>query len=148
MEAANTTIESVLTFLGRQGIIEYTPTKTAESVISEENDIFNIKTPKAGLFESLVTVGERVKKGQPMANIIDPYEGEIVKTILYFILFVAVIPVGAGFATKLLMEMNDKIGAKYVHIGMIAIPAVLLILFLLIYFIIYGIPLPVEIFNI
>ena len=66
-----------------------------------------------------------------------PRGGEIVKTILYFILFVAVIPVGAGFATKLLMEMNDKIGAKYVHIGMIAIPAVLLILFLLIYFIIY-----------
>lgn len=81
MEAAKTTIESVLTFLGRQGIIEYTPTKTEESVIVEENDIFNIKTPKAGLFESLVTVGERVKKGQPMANIIDPYEGEIVKTI-------------------------------------------------------------------
>ncbi|MGN0154326.1 MAG: M14 family metallopeptidase [Lachnospiraceae bacterium] len=81
MEAAELTIESVLTFLGRQGVIDYAPTQTTDPVIVEEEDIFNIKTPKAGLFESLVTVGEKVKEGQPMANVIDPYEGEIVEVL-------------------------------------------------------------------
>lgn len=82
MEAAELTIESVLTFLGRQGIIAYEPTRTGQSVIVQEEDIFNIKTPKAGLFQTLVTVGESVKAGQPMANIIDPYEGEIIEVLI------------------------------------------------------------------
>ncbi len=81
MEAAELTIESVLTFLGRQGVIAYEPTITMESVIVEEDEIFNIKTPKAGLFQPLVKVGESVKAGQPMANVIDPYEGEIIKVL-------------------------------------------------------------------
>lgn len=81
MEAAKLTVESVLTFLGRQGMIDYEPTAVTESVIVEEDEIFNIKTPKAGLFQPLVTVGELVKEGQPMANIIAPYEGEIVETL-------------------------------------------------------------------
>ena len=81
MEAAELTVESVLTFLGRQEMIDYEPTAVTESVIVEEDGIFNIKTPKAGLFQPLVTVGELVKEGQPMANIIAPYEGEIVETL-------------------------------------------------------------------
>lgn len=81
MEAAELTIKSVLTFLGRQGVIEYEPGSSMESAIVEEQDIFNIKTPKAGLFETLVTVGEMVKAGQPMANVIDPYEGEVVEVL-------------------------------------------------------------------
>lgn len=81
MEAAELTIESVLTFLGRQGVITYEPTITMESVIVEEDEIFNIKSPKAGLFQPLVKVGESVKEGQPMANVVDPYEGEIIKVL-------------------------------------------------------------------
>lgn len=81
MEAAELTIESVLTFLGRQGVIAYEPTITMESVIVEEDEIFNIKSPKAGLFQPLVKVGESVKEGQPMANVVDPYEGEIIKVL-------------------------------------------------------------------
>lgn len=81
MEAARLTVESVLTFLGRQNMIAYEPVTERESVIVQEDDIFNIKTPKAGLFQTLVTVGESVKSGQPMANIIDPYEGEVLEVL-------------------------------------------------------------------
>lgn len=81
IDAAKLTIESVLTFLGRQGIIDYEPTITTESVVVEEEDIFNIKTPKAGLFQPLVKVGESVKAGQAMANVIDPYEGDIIDVL-------------------------------------------------------------------
>lgn len=81
MEAARLTVESVLTFLGRQNMIAYEPVTDRESVIVQENDIFNIKTPRAGLFQALVTVGESVKSGQPMANIIDPYEGEVLEVL-------------------------------------------------------------------
>ncbi len=82
MEAAGLTVESVLTFLGRQNMIAYEPVTDRESIIVQENDIFNIKTPRAGLFQALVTVGESVKSGQPMANIIDPYEGEVLEVLI------------------------------------------------------------------
>lgn len=81
MEAAELTMESVLTFLGRQGILNYDTTLSNESTVVEEDNLFNIKTPRAGLFQSLVAVGESVKKNQTLANIIDPYEGEVIKTL-------------------------------------------------------------------
>ena len=81
LDAARITIESVLTFLGRQGILEYEPTLTDTSTVVEEGELFNIKTPRAGLFQPLVTVGASVKKNQPMAQIIDPYEGEVIETL-------------------------------------------------------------------
>lgn len=81
IEAAELTIESVLTFLGRQGIISYQPTTETVSTVIEEDDLFNIKTPRAGLFLPLVTVGESVVAGQPLAQVIDPYEGEILETL-------------------------------------------------------------------
>lgn len=80
-EAAQLTIESVLTFLGRQRVITYEPAQTAESVVVEEDDLFNIKTPKAGLFRPLVRVGQSVTTGQPMAEVIDPYEGEVIEVL-------------------------------------------------------------------
>lgn len=80
--AAHLTVESVLTFLGRQGILDYEETVTTSSTLVQENDLFNIKTPRAGLFRPLVTVGESVKKDQPLANIVAPYEGEVTETLV------------------------------------------------------------------
>lgn len=80
-EAAGLTIESVLTFLGRQGIIEYDVSDTRESVVVGEGNLFNIKAVRGGLFRSLVEVGEKVVEGQPMAEVIDPYEGEVIETL-------------------------------------------------------------------
>lgn len=80
-EAAGLTIESVLTFLGRQGIIEYDVSDTRESVVVGEENLFNIKAVRGGLFRPLVEVGEKVVEGQPMAEVIDPYEGEVIETL-------------------------------------------------------------------
>lgn len=80
-EAAEFTIESVLTFLGRQGVIEYEATQTKESIVIGEEKLFNIKAKRAGLFRALVGVGEEVKAGQPMAEVVDPYEGEVLETL-------------------------------------------------------------------
>lgn len=80
-EAAGLTIESVLTFLGRQGIIEYDASDTRESVVVGEENLFNIKAVRGGLFRPLVEVGEKVVVGQPMAEVIDPYEGEVIETL-------------------------------------------------------------------
>ncbi|MDD6070449.1 MAG: succinylglutamate desuccinylase/aspartoacylase family protein [Clostridiales bacterium] len=80
-EAARLTIESVLTFLGRQGIIEYEASVTRESIVVGEENLFNIKAVRGGLFRPLVEVGEEVKAGQPMAEVIAPYEGEVIETL-------------------------------------------------------------------
>lgn len=82
MEAAELTIESVLTFFGRQGILEYEATADGKSTVVEEENLFNIKTPRAGLFLPMVSVGEFIKAGQPLAQIIHPYEGEVVETLV------------------------------------------------------------------
>lgn len=79
--AAGLTIESVLTFLGRQGVILYEATETRESIVVGEDNLFNIKATRAGLFRTLVEVGEEVTAGQSMAEVVDPYEGEVLETM-------------------------------------------------------------------
>lgn len=79
--AALLTIESVLTFLSRQGVIEYETSDKRESIIVGEEKLFNIKAKRGGLFRALVDVGEEVKAGQTMAEVIDPYEGEVLETL-------------------------------------------------------------------
>ena len=38
-------------------------------------------TSESGVFESLVKAGEEVRVGQPLANIIHPYESELIETL-------------------------------------------------------------------
>lgn len=80
-ESANTAIRSILTFLSKQGIVDYSSHDGFISTVVEDTDMKSVRTKVSGLFESKVHVGEEVVAGQILAEIIHPYEGEVIATL-------------------------------------------------------------------
>lgn len=79
--SAGQAVLAVMNFLSRQGMIKYNiPDSIHPKVVRDENMIL-IKTAKSGIFEPMVKAGEEVRTGQPLANIMDPYEGDILETL-------------------------------------------------------------------
>lgn len=74
-------IQSILTFLSKEGIVEYYGHDGYISMVVEDTDMVSVRTKKSGIFESKVIVGQEVNKGQILAEIIDPYEGEVIDTL-------------------------------------------------------------------
>ncbi len=74
-------IRSVLTFMNKEGIVEYQGHDGYISSVVDDRDMISVRTKMSGIFEEIVGVGDEVEKGQPLANIINPYEGEIVETL-------------------------------------------------------------------
>lgn len=81
-ESAEEVINAVLSFLNKREIIEY---KCHEGYISELIDgsqLVNVKNSKSGFFVRHAKVNSRVRKGEKLAEIIDPYSGELLDEIL------------------------------------------------------------------
>lgn len=79
--SAGQAVLAVMNFLSGQGIIKYAVPEHVESKIVRDADLISVKTAKSGMFEPAVQAGEAVKTGQVLANIIDPYEGDILETL-------------------------------------------------------------------
>ena len=79
--SAGQAVLAVMNFLSAQGIIKYTIPGKLQSKVVQDNDMFPVKTEKSGIFEAMVKAGEEVKTGQPLANILDPYEGDVLETL-------------------------------------------------------------------
>ena len=62
---------------GKKGGVE---SSTGSTVIYDV-DLIPIRAMKAGIYESKIQVGDVVKKGQVLAHIIDPLEGEVVEEL-------------------------------------------------------------------
>lgn len=79
--SAGQAVLAVMNFLSRQGMIKYSVPVDMPSKIVHDVDLTLIKTAKSGIFEPMIKVGEEVETGQPLANILDPYEGDILETL-------------------------------------------------------------------
>lgn len=79
--SAGQAVLAVMNFLSRQDIIRYTVPGGLTSKVVNDSDLVSIKTAKSGFFAPMVKVGEAVETGQPLANILDPYEGDILETL-------------------------------------------------------------------
>lgn len=79
--SAGQAVLAVMNFLSAQGIIKYTIPGKLQSKVVQDNDMFPVKTEKSGIFDAMVKAGEEVKTGQPLANILDPYEGDVLETL-------------------------------------------------------------------
>lgn len=80
--SAGQSVLSVMKFLSSLGIIKYQyreSQKTPEVVY--DTDMVSVQTAKSGIFEPLVKVGDFVKEGTPLANIVQPYDCEIMETL-------------------------------------------------------------------
>lgn len=81
-ESAEAAVKSVLGFLGSQGIIDYKKTGGYLSTIVDDTELVSVRVRKAGFFKCITKVGKEVQKGDLMAVVIDPYEGEIKEKVL------------------------------------------------------------------
>lgn len=77
-KSAKESIGCILNFLKRQGIVDYRGHDGYISKVVQDTDMVSVRTRCAGIFESLVSVGAEIEKGQLLARIIDCYEGEII----------------------------------------------------------------------
>lgn len=81
VNSAGQAVLAVMNFLSAQKIIKYNVPEYPNSKIVRDTEMISVKTAKSGIFEPLVKAGEKVEAGQPLANIINPYEGDILETL-------------------------------------------------------------------
>ncbi|MCQ2533027.1 MAG: M14 family metallopeptidase [Clostridia bacterium] len=81
-KSAGQCVLSIMKFLASNGIVKYQSNgRNQKSVVIDDTELVTVRTAKSGLFESLVKVGEEVGEGTPLANIVNPYDGEIMETL-------------------------------------------------------------------
>lgn len=78
---AGQAVLAVMNFLSAQSIIRYQVPVLTESKVITDTELVSVRTSESGVFESLVKAGEEVRVGQPLANIIHPYESELIETL-------------------------------------------------------------------
>ena len=81
-KSAADAVRSILQFLSKEGIVEYHGHDGYISMVVEDTDMVPVRTKSSGIFEGNVEVGDEVEKGQILARIMDPYEGEVVESIV------------------------------------------------------------------
>lgn len=79
--SAKEAIKSILRFLAKQGIVDYAVKGGYHSQVLVDADMVSVRTKTAGIFENKVHVGEEISKGQILARIIDPLDGEEKETL-------------------------------------------------------------------
>ncbi len=80
--SAGQAVLSIMKYLSALGIVKYQSTgRTQQSVVFNDTELVSVRTAKSGIFEPLVKVGEDVGEGTPLANIVNPYDGEIMETL-------------------------------------------------------------------
>lgn len=80
-ESAGMAVRSLLNFMAKEGIAEYHGHDGYLSQVVEDTDMVPVRTQTAGIFEPVVGVGREVVRGQILARVIDPYEGEVKETL-------------------------------------------------------------------
>ena len=79
--SAREAVNSVLNFLNQMGIIEYECHKGYISQFIEGSELVSVKSNVAGIFIRYANVNARVRKGETLADIIDPYTGTSIDTV-------------------------------------------------------------------
>lgn len=81
MVSAMQAIEAVLVFLSKGGLLYYNAPEAGVSEVIDESALITVKSQKAGIFIPRVDISDRVETGTVLAEIINPYEGEILEEI-------------------------------------------------------------------
>lgn len=79
--SADQGVNAVLSFLAKEGLIEYHNISKRKTKVVESDKFLSVRANNAGFLESLVKAGEHVIKGQVMAYVTDPYTSDILQTV-------------------------------------------------------------------
>ncbi len=80
-KSAKQAVSAVLRFLTRMGIIKYECHSGYISHVIQEKELTDVYAPTNGLLLSKIKAGDEVHYGDSMAEIIDPYTGEVKRVI-------------------------------------------------------------------
>ena len=81
-ESAKRAVAAVLRFLTRMGMVRYQSHSGYIATVIEEGDLASVRTDRAGIYKPFFRPGEEAARGDVLAEIIDPYEGEVISRIL------------------------------------------------------------------
>lgn len=80
-KSARFAVSSVLRFLTRMGILKYNNHSGYIASVIQEEDLSIVKSHKAGFYRRLKQAGDPVFHNDVIAEVLDPYEGEVIDTI-------------------------------------------------------------------
>lgn len=80
-KSAKDAVHSVLRFLSKQGIIDYSTHDGYLSTVISDTELLSVRTKTAGIYESESEIGSEVYEGQLLARILDPLEGETLEEL-------------------------------------------------------------------
>lgn len=75
-------VQAVLNFLTNIHVIRYRKHKEFQPRVISEKDLIPVKCQSPGMFFPSVNVQEEVEKGDVLGQVLDPYEGEVLETIV------------------------------------------------------------------
>lgn len=78
---AGQAVLSIMNFMANNGIIKYSAISEKKIRTFEDTELISVRTAKSGFYEPLVKAGDRIEAGTPLANIINPYEGDNLETL-------------------------------------------------------------------
>ncbi|BCN30167.1 M14 family metallopeptidase [Anaeromicropila herbilytica] len=81
-KSAMQAVSSVLRFLTRMGIIKYNCHGGYIASIIEEGSLMPIRVNVSGIYRRFKNPGDEVKFGDILAEVVDPYEGEVISQIV------------------------------------------------------------------
>lgn len=79
--SAKQAVDAVLNFLSKQDIIQYQGYEGYISRVVESENFIDVRAEHAGFLEQYAAAGEKVEKGQKLAEICSPYTAEILQTV-------------------------------------------------------------------
>lgn len=80
-EYAEVAVSAVLRFLSRMGIIRYNSMGGQIATLMDEDDMLTVKSEAAGFFKRMKNVNKEVRKGDILAEIIDPMDGHVLSEV-------------------------------------------------------------------
>lgn len=80
-DSARGAVSSVLRFLTKMGIVNYTSHSGYVSSVIREDGLENVKSDAAGIYRRLVKAGQEIHKGDVLAFVQHPHEGQIISKI-------------------------------------------------------------------
>ncbi|MGI6006842.1 MAG: succinylglutamate desuccinylase [Ruminococcus sp.] len=80
--SARQAVAAVLRFLTRMGILKYNGHSGYIATVIGEEDLKSVRTDTGGIYRRLCQPGDEVHRGDPLAEILHPYEGKAISTVL------------------------------------------------------------------
>lgn len=76
-ESALRGVRAVFSFMSSTGLVRWKDKEQNASRVVDDHDIISVRSPEAGLFEPVVRVEQEVRKGELLAEILNPVNGEV-----------------------------------------------------------------------